>query len=194
MTTLELVLTGVALAMDAFAVSITEGLKMGRIRYKETFIIALFFGGFQALMPFLGWKLGSAVSGVIDAYDHWAAFILLVIIGTKNVIEALRENEEDAAGESGDNYSLNIGELFLLAIATSIDALAVGVAFALGYTLSIYRAIAIIGGVTFLICFSGVFIGKAFGTRYRRKAEVAGGIILIAIGVRILLNGLGLFA
>ena len=198
MTTLEIALLGVGLAMDAFAVSIAEGLKMKRIHVAYMLVIALAFGVFQAGMPVLGWLLGNSVISYIDKYDHWIGFLLLVAIGTKSLIEALRSDDtEDDKGLSttgpGNTYSISAVRLLILAVATSIDALAVGVTFALSYSVNVPRAAALIGGITFAICCGGVVVGHFFGTRYRRKAGVAGGLILIAIGVRILLDGLGLF-
>ncbi|MBR0374673.1 MAG: manganese efflux pump [Mogibacterium sp.] len=199
MTTLEVALLGVGLAMDAFAVSITEGLKMKHIQIKYMLLLALAFGVFQAGMPMLGWFLGNSIISYIDKYDHWIGFLLLAAIGTKSLIEALRSDDseigDDGLSSTGpdDAYSISMVKLLVLAVATSIDALAVGVTFALDYSLNVPRASALIGGITFAICCGGVLVGHFFGTRYRRKAGVAGGLILIAIGVRILLDGLGLF-
>lgn len=192
---LELLLIGVGLAMDAFAVSVCKGLKMKVINKKHCFIIALFFGGFQALMPFLGWLAGIQFESYIQAFDHWIAFVLLVVIGGHMVVEVLR-GEEDAdevclcAAEVSEEH-LDIKELFLLAIATSIDALAVGVTFAF-LQVEIVPAIIIIGSVTFVISAAGVFIGNIFGSKYKSRAELAGGIILILLGVKILLEHLGI--
>ena len=203
MTVFVIFLMGVALAMDAFAVSVTEGLRMRRVHVPYMLLIAFFFGAFQMLMPILGWALGSSIISYVDKYDHWVGFILLAFIGGRNLYEALRSDPEDTeeapeapnAAEAGqpDNYSIGIGKLFLLAVATSIDALAVGVTFALDFSVRIVPASLLIGAVTFAICIGGVLIGHAFGTRYKRKAEIAGGLILIAIGLRILFDGLGIF-
>ena len=192
---LELLLIGVGLAMDAFAVSICKGLNMKTINKKHCFIIALFFGGFQALMPFIGWLAGIQFEHYIKAFDHWIAFVLLVVIGGHIVVEVFRgEDEEDevclCAAEASEEH-LDIKELFLLAIATSIDALAVGVTFAF-LQVEIVPAIIIIGSVTFVISAAGVFIGNIFGSKYKSRAELAGGIILILLGIKILLEHLGI--
>lgn len=189
---IELLLTGVGLAMDAFAVSVCKGLSMKKIKYGQAFIIALFFGGFQALMPFLGWALGTQFKEYIISIDHWIAFVLLGIIGGKMVKEAFsEEGPETAQSENKEEAKLDYKELFLLAIATSIDALAVGITFAF-LNVNIYAAISIIGVVTFIISFAGVVIGNIFGSKHEKRAQIAGGIILILIGVKILLEHLGI--
>ena len=157
--------------------------KMPKINFKQTFLIALCFGGFQALMPFLGWLLGSGFSEYIKKVDHWIAFILLAFIGGKMVYEAFRGGEE----EGSDRF--DIKELFLLAVATSIDALAVGVVFAMQKA-NITGGVAIIGCTTFVLSATGVFIGHKFGEKYKTKAEIIGGIILILIGLKILIEDL----
>lgn len=188
---IELFLIGVGLAMDAFAVSICKGLNMPKMNYRQASIIALFFGGFQAFMPFLGWSLGRNFESYIVSIDHWIAFILLTFIGGNMVKEALGdEDDEPECGTCHDK--LDLKELFMLAIATSIDALAVGVTFAF-LRVSIIPAITLIGVTTFVISFGGVYIGHHFGSKYEKKAELAGGIILICIGVKILLEHLGSF-
>ena len=185
---LTLLLLGVGLAMDAFAVSICKGLAMKKVQWKQAALIGLFFGGFQALMPFIGWLLGSQFEKYIKSIDHWIAFILLGIIGGKMLVEAIK-GEEDAE-DCDCGKPLCIKELFVLAIATSIDALAVGITFAfLDYPVG--QAVTIIGVTTFAISVAGVYIGNFFGEKYKKKAEIAGGIILIAIGVKILLEHLG---
>lgn len=187
---IELFLIGIGLAMDAFAVSICKGLNMPKMNYKHAGIIALFFGGFQALMPFLGWALGCQFESYIVSIDHWIAFILLAFIGGNMIKEAL--SADDSEDTNNTDGSLNLKELFMLAIATSIDALAVGVTFAfLG--VQIVSAITLIGVTTFVISFAGVYIGHQFGSRYEKKAELAGGIILVCIGLKILLEHLGIF-
>lgn len=183
---IEIFLIGVGLSMDAFAVSICKGLSMQKVKKRDVFIIALFFGGFQALMPFIGWFLGRGFESYITSIDHWIAFILLGVIGGKMIFEAF-ENEED---DSEISYDLK--EVLLLAIATSIDALAVGITFSF-LQVNIWIAIAIIGMTTFVCSVIGVFVGNRFGIRYKSKAEIVGGIILIAIGVKILVEHLGLF-
>lgn len=185
-----LLLMGVGLAMDAFAVSICKGLSMRKVNKKQCLVIGLFFGGFQALMPFIGWVLGSQFEQYITSIDHWIAFILLGFIGGKMVVEAIREKDE--AVEVGKmDPPLNLKEMFILAIATSIDALAVGITFAF-LQVPIVEAISIIGITTFVISVIGVYVGNFFGNRYKKKAELAGGIILILIGLKILLEHLGI--
>lgn len=187
---IELLLMGVGLAMDAFAVSICKGLGMRKVNKKQAVIIGLFFGGFQALMPFIGWVLGSQFEKYITSIDHWIAFILLGFIGGKMIVEALKPAEECDEVKELD-APLNIRELFILAVATSIDALAVGITFAfLSYP--IVEAISIIGVVTFIICIAGVYVGNFFGSKYKNKAEFAGGAILVILGLRILLSHLGI--
>lgn len=185
----ELFLLGVGLAMDAFAVSICKGLSMTKVNKLQAVIIGLFFGGFQALMPLVGWLLGVGFQQYIEAVDHWVAFALLAFIGGKMIFEAL--SPEDIEQENKMDRPLNIKEMIVLAFATSIDALAVGVTFAfLDYP--IFESISIIGVVTFIISVLGVFIGNFFGSKYKNKAEFAGGVILILIGLKILLEGLEL--
>ena len=187
-----LLLMGVGLAMDAFAVSICKGLSMRKVNKKQCLVIGLFFGGFQALMPFIGWVLGSQFEQYITSIDHWIAFILLGFIGGKMVVEAIREKDE--AVEVGKmDPPLDLKEMFILAIATSIDALAVGITFAF-LQVPIVEAISIIGITTFVISVIGVYVGNFFGNRYKKKAELAGGMILILIGLKILLEHLGSLA
>ena len=179
---IEIFLIGVGLSMDAFAVSICKGLSMKKIKKRDVFIIALFFGGFQALMPFIGWFLGKGFESYITSIDHWIAFILLGIIGGKMLIDGIKAEDDEETGE----FKLDLKELFLLAIATSIDALAVGITFTfLNYP--------IVECMSIIISFIGVYIGKIFGSKYEHKAEIAGGIILIVIGLKILLEHLGIF-
>lgn len=187
---IELFLLGVGLAMDAFAVSICKGLKMKTVNKKHCFVIALFFGGFQALMPFIGWLLGRQFEQYITKIDHWIAFLLLVAIGGKMIVDVLKGEEEDDEVCPCEIEKLDVKELFLLAIATSIDALAVGITFAF-LQVSIVPAITIIGVVTFVISAVGVFVGNIFGSKYKSKAEFVGGVILVLIGVKILLDHLG---
>lgn len=185
-----LLLMGVGLAMDAFAVSICKGLSMRKVNKKQCLVIGLFFGGFQALMPFIGWVLGSQFEQYITSIDHWIAFILLGFIGGKMVVEAIREKDEAVEVEKMDP-PLDLKEMFILAIATSIDALAVGITFAF-LQVPIVEAISIIGITTFVISVIGVYVGNFFGNRYKKKAELAGGMILILIGLKILLEHLGI--
>ena len=186
---IELLLIGVGLSMDAFAVSVCKGLAMRKVNKKQAFIIGLFFGGFQALMPFIGWALGTQFESYITSIDHWIAFILLALIGGKMVIEATKTEEEQEIKQM--DPPLDMKEMLLLAIATSIDALAVGITFAfLQYP--IVEAMLIIGLTTFVLSIIGVYVGNAFGSRYQKRAEMAGGIILILIGLKILLEHLGI--
>lgn len=187
-----LLLMGVGLSMDAFAVSICKGLSMRKVNKKQCLVIGLFFGGFQALMPFIGWVLGSQFEQYITSIDHWIAFILLGFIGGKMVVEAIREKDEVVEVEKMDP-PLDLKEMFILAIATSIDALAVGITFAF-LQVPIVEAVSIIGITTFVISVIGVYVGNFFGNRYKKKAELAGGMILILIGLKILLEHLGILA
>ena len=188
----ELLLIGVGLSMDAFAVAICQGLSMTKIRWGHALTVGLYFGGFQALMPFIGWMLGSQFADRIQQYDHWIAFILLVLIGGNMIREALSGDEEDAAQAETD-LRLDHKKLFLMAIATSIDALAIGVTFAFLET-AILPAIGIIGCTTFCISVAGVAVGCWFGARYKKRAEITGGAILVLLGIKILLEHLGILA
>lgn len=188
---IEFLLIGIGLSMDAFAVSICKGLAMRKVNKKQALVIGLFFGGFQALMPFIGWALGIQFQSYITNIDHWIAFVLLVFIGGKMIVEAVKPEEEEAVEVM--DPPLDIKQMFLLAIATSIDALAVGVTFAfLDYP--IVEAISIIGVTTFIISIGGVYVGNFFGSRYKNKAELAGGLILVLLGVKILLEHLGIIS
>ncbi len=186
---IELFLIGVGLSMDAFAVSICKGLGMEKINKKHAFMIGLYFGGFQALMPLTGWFLGIRFQKYITSIDHWIAFVLLALIGGKMIVEAIRDKDDEQIDKK--NLPLDHKEMFLLAVATSIDALAVGITFAFLDT-PIVEAIVIIGLTTFFLSIIGVVVGNFFGTRYKKKAEIIGGIILVAIGVKILLEHLGI--
>lgn len=179
----ELLLTAIALSMDAFAVSVCKGLGMRRMRYDQALVISLYFGVFQALMPLIGWLLGTSFSRYIQAFDHWIAFVLLAFLGGKMLWDVFHE-KEDGEQESAE-CRLDHRELFMLAIATSIDALAVGIAFAC-LDVNIWSSISIIGVTTLVISFAGVWIGNRFGNRFQKKAEIAGGLVLILIGVKIL--------
>lgn len=188
----EFLLLGVGLAMDAFAVSICKGLAMRKVNKKQAVVIALFFGGFQAIMPIVGWFLCKGFQNYIEAFDHWIAFALLAFIGMKMIIETLSEKEEDVVVEKMDS-PLDMKEMFMLAIATSIDALAVGISLA-ALDRPIVESAAIIGVVTFVISIIGVYIGNFFGNRYKKRAELVGGIILVLIGVKILCEHMGWIA
>ena len=185
MALFELFLIAVGLSMDAFAVAVCKGLSMKRIDKKYTLLIALFFGGFQALMPLLGYFLGSQFSFYIEKIDHWVVFLLLALIGG-NMIKESRE-----AAEEETYRGIDYKELLLLAVATSIDALAVGITFAF-LKVEIVPAVLLIGCTTFVLSLIGVVVGNLFGARYKSRAELTGGIILILIGVKILLEHLGI--
>ena len=189
---LELFLIGVGLSMDAFAVAICQGLSMTKIKWGHALTVGLYFGGFQALMPLLGWVLGSQLSGYIQQYDHWVAFILLLLIGGNMIREAL-SGEEDEAEDTATGGGPDHKKLFLMAIATSIDALAVGVTFAFLET-PILPAVSLIGVTTFCISVAGVAVGCWFGARYKQRAEITGGVILVLLGTKILLEHLGLLS
>ena len=186
MSIVELILLGIALSMDAFAVSVCKGLATGNVKAKHMCIAGAWFGGFQALMPFLGFILGSAFYKCITAFDHWIAFVLLAFIGSKMIKEALSDEEEDADADA----SFSFMTMLVMAVATSIDALAVGITFAF-LNVNIWIAITLIGMTTFVCSAAGVKIGSVFGGRFQQKAEIAGGIILILIGLKILLEHLG---
>ena len=181
---IELFLIAVGLSMDAFAVSVCKGLAMPKCTFKKVAIVGLWFGGFQALMPAIGYILGAQFQEAIASIDHWIAFVLLALIGGNMIHEALDNDEEEA------DASLDVKTMFLLAVATSIDALAIGITFAF-LKVNIIPAVCFIGIVTFIISFAGVKIGNVFGARYKNKAEIVGGVILILLGVKILLEHLG---
>ena len=183
MDLLTLLTLAVGLAMDAFAVSICKGLAMREKVLKKGIIVGLWFGGFQALMPTIGFFLGTQFKDQITSIDHWIAFVLLGLIGINMVKEALSNDEEQA------DDSIAVKEMFMLAVATSIDALAVGITFAF-LNVHIVSSASMIGVCTFLISFAGVKIGNIFGTKYKSKAELAGGIILILLGFKILFEHL----
>lgn len=170
--------------MDAFAVSVCKGLAMPKCTFKKAAIVGLWFGGFQALMPAIGYILGAQFQEAIASIDHWIAFVLLALIGGNMIHEALDNDEEEA------DASLDVKTMFLLAVATSIDALAIGITFAF-LKVNIIPAVCFIGSVTFIISFAGVKIGNVFGARYKNKAEIVGGVILILLGLKILLEHLG---
>ena len=184
MSIVELFILAVGLSMDAFAVSICKGLSLGKIKPKHMCIAGAWFGGFQALMPLIGYYLGSLFADMVTRYSHWVAFALLLAIGGNMIKESLGE-EENVSNDMG------FKSMLLLAIATSIDALAVGITFEfLDYP--IVEAITIIGISTFFISIGGVYVGNFFGIKYEKKAEFAGGLILVLLGVRILLTHLGI--
>ena len=178
----ELFVLAVGLSMDAFAVSICKGLSLGKIKVKHMCIAGIWFGGFQALMPLIGYFLGRLFADMITKYDHWIAFILLLFIGGNMIKEAVGDEEHVDA-------SMDVKGMFILAVATSIDALAVGVTFAF-LKVAIVPAVSFIGIVTFVCSAAGVKIGSIFGTKYSKKAELFGGVVLIFIGIKILVEGL----
>lgn len=184
MSSLTLFITAVGLSMDALAVSICKGLAMKKLSPKKAIVIGFWFGGFQALMPVIGYLLGTRFESYVNFIDHWIAFALLALIGANMLKEALSDEEECM------NDSTDIKTMFLLAVATSIDALAVGVTYAF-LQVDIVPAVTFIGFITFLLSMIGVKLGNVFGIKYKAKAEIAGGIILILMGIKILLEHLG---
>ena len=184
---IEILLLGVSLSMDALAVSICKGLSMKKINWKKAIIIGLYFGIFQALMPVIGYFLGTTFQSLVTNIDHWIAFILLSLIGGNMIREALSEGDNDNC-----NDNVDFKTMIVLAIATSIDALAVGITFAF-LNVNVPIAVTLIGITTFIISLVGVKIGNKFGSKYENKAAIVGGIVLILIGLKILLEHLGIF-
>ena len=189
---LELAILAVGLSMDAFAVSICKGLAMKKAGLKEGAICGAWFGGFQALMPLIGFFLGTLFAEAIERFDHWVAFGLLAIIGINMLKEAF-EKEECGCEECGCD-DLSFKKMFVMAVATSIDALAVGISLAMAGDVNIYVAVVLIGVITFALSAAGVKIGNIFGSRFEKKAQLAGGIILVLLGLKILLEHLGVLA
>ncbi len=183
MTIIELILLAAGLAMDAFAVSICKGLSVRKYSKKQSVIAGLYFGGFQAGMPVIGWLLGKQFENLIKGVDHWIAFVLLALIGANMIRESLKKDDEDL------NSSFSPKTMLPLAVATSIDALAVGVTFAF-LDVQIAPAVSVIGVITFAFSAAGVKIGNVFGAKYKSKAELAGGIVLVCIGIKILIEHL----
>ena len=183
---IELFLIAVGLSMDAFAVSVCKGLSVKKVGVKHAALAGLYFGGFQFLMPVIGYLLGFRFESVIETVDHWVAFVLLAFIGVNMIKESFGKAEEL-------NDDFGVKTMLLMAIATSIDALAVGITFAF-LEVQILPAAGLIGVTTFLLSFAGIYIGNVFGARYKSKAELAGGIILVLIGVKILLEHLGILS
>ena len=184
---IELILLSIGLAMDAFAVSICKGISMKKMNWKKACIIGLWFGGFQALMPTIGYFLGTAFESFVTRIDHWIAFVLLVIIGGKMIKEAFSKEKED----NDDDVSFK--KMLFLAIATSIDALAVGITFAF-FNVNVVLAIVLIGLVSFVLSVLGTKVGNRFGDKYEKKAEFIGGLILVLLGVKILLEHLNIIS
>lgn len=181
----ELFLLGVGLSMDAFAVSVCKGLAMKKATLKAELTCGAWFGGFQALMPLIGFFLGTLFADAIQAFDHWVAFGLLALIGINMLKEAFGEEEEAADAD------LSVKTMFIMAVATSVDALAVGISLAMAGDVNIYVAVTLIGITTFVLSAIGVAVGNVFGSRYEKRAEIAGGVILILLGIKILLEHLG---
>lgn len=186
MNLFELFLLAIGLSMDAFAVSVCIGLTLKKIDIKNFIIVGLYFGGFQIGMPLIGYAITTLFAEKIIAYDHWIAFGLLCFLGVKTIVEGLKKEEQ-----SKIEVSLNPKKMIPLAVATSIDALAVGISFAF-LDVDIIPAVLFIGITTFLISMAGVKIGNIFGTKFKSKAEIAGGVILILIGVKILFEHMGI--
>lgn len=184
----ELLLLAVGLSMDAFAVSVCKGLALRRATFKAEITCGVWFGGFQALMPLIGFFLGTLFAVAIQAVDHWIAFGLLAIIGV-NMLKEARSSEEECGCENSADLSLKT--MFVMAVATSIDALAVGISLAMVGNVNIIFAVTMIGICTCLLSMLGVKIGNVFGSRFEAKAEIAGGVILILLGLKILLEHLG---
>ena len=181
---IELILMALALAMDAFAVSVCKGLATGKVKIKHMLTVGAWFGGFQALMPLIGYFLGSVFKNVLEAVDHWIAFGLLLFIGINMLIEAFSKKEE----ETCDNFGFKV--MLTMAVATSIDALAVGISFGMLPEVNIVLAVSLIGVITFTLSAIGVKIGSVFGAKYKSVAEAVGGIVLIILGIKILIEHL----
>lgn len=205
MSLFELFLIAVGLSMDAFAVAICKGLGMKKLDMHQALVIGLFFGGFQALMPVIGWFLGAQFASLVTPIDHWIAFILLAFIGGKMLFDAIKGDDESETAKDGEGApkdgegakssapKLDLRELTMLAIATSIDALAVGITFAF-LDVDIVLAAGFIGVVTFVLSVIGVAVGNQFGSRWEKPSTIVGGVVLILIGVRILLEHIGVVA
>jgi putative Mn2+ efflux pump MntP len=183
MSYFEIIMIGVGLSMDAFAAAVCKGLSLRKLHIKNILIVGLFFGGFQAIMPLAGYFLGQQFEAYITSVDHWIAFLLLSFIGGKMIVDVIKDSGE--ADKTVYVDKLEINDLFGLSVATSIDALAVGISFA-AMKVEILPAALTIGGTTFIISSIGVFIGNKFGAKYKNKATLAGGIILILIGIKII--------
>lgn len=184
----ELVLLAVGLSMDAFAVSVCKGLAMKHATLKSELTCGIWFGGFQGLMPLIGYFLGTLFAEAIQTFDHWIAFGLLALIGVNMIREAFGDEECDTCGDA----DLSAKTMFVMAVATSIDALAVGISLAMAGDVNIFAAVALIALVTFLLSAAGVRIGNIFGSRFEKKAQIVGGVILVLLGVKILLEHLGM--
>ena len=187
----ELLLLALGVSMDAFAVSICKGLAMKKAGLKEGLTCGVWFGGFQALMPLIGFFLGTLFADAIEAVDHWVAFVLLGLIGFNMLKEAFSKDCDCCEGHDAD---LSVKTMFVMAVATSIDALAVGISLAMAGNVNIFAAVVLIGAFTCGMSAVGVKIGNVFGSRFEKKAQAAGGFILVALGVKILLEHLGILA
>jgi len=187
MSLATLFITAVGLSMDAFAVAVCKGLAVKKAGIRQMMLAGLWFGGFQALMPFIGYVFGSTLKEYVEKYDHWIAFVLLSLIGINMIKEALSKDCE----KEGSSASMGIKEMFTLAVATSIDALIVGVSYAFLPDVNIGAAVGFIGVITFVLSAVGIKIGNIFGLKFKSKAEIAGGVILILMGLKILLEHLG---
>lgn len=184
MSIVEIMLLAIGLAMDAFAVAVTSGVAIKNLRIKHALLIGITFGGFQAIMPIIGWLAGIGLQQFLCHLDHWIAFVLLSIIGGKMIYEAFQLEDAEKPGNP-----LQAGVLLLLGVATSIDAMVVGVTFAM-IKVAIFKPVALIGAVTFLLCLLGVYIGNKFGHFFEKKIEIFGGVVLILIGLKILIQHL----
>ncbi len=190
MSIVELLLISLSLAMDALAVSLCKGLSMPKLNLKHALIISAFFGVFQAIMPLIGWLISNSFKSYIEDFDHWIAFGLLLLLGIKMIIDAIKQQDEEAS-----EYKLDFKELTLLAISTSIDALAVGITLAFLGT-SLWGAVTCIGVITFVLCFVGVIVGNKIGNqlgiKFQKASTIIGGVVLILIGLKILFQHLGI--
>lgn len=191
---LEIFLIGIGLAMDAFAVSICKGIKMPKLKKTHVAVIALFFGGFQMLMPLMGWLLGTQFAKYISSFSHWISFALLAFLGVKMILEAIKKDDD---GCDCCEARLDVKDLFIMAIATSIDALAAGLTFSMYPEVNIVSSVGIIGITTFVICAFGVCLGHLFivlgeklGEKFKTAAEIIGGCVLLGIGIKLLIEGL----
>lgn len=187
MSFIELIIIAIGLSMDAFAVSIGKGLSLKKIKLSQALKVGLWFGGFQALMPLMGYLLGNTFADIVSAFDHWVAFALLTLIGGNMIKESIEKDDDDCDCNKKEGDGFGFSTMFTLAVATSIDALAVGVTFAF-FKVAIIPAIITIGITTFLFSIAGLKIGNIFGCKYKSHAELFGGVILILIGLKILIE------
>jgi len=192
MTVVELLLLALGLSMDAVAVAICKGLSMRKLTVKNAVVVGAWFGGFQALMPLLGYFLGTAFAGYIKTFSNWIAFILLAVIGVNMIREAFARDQGDTGRQEECDSALSVKAMFLMAVATSIDALAVGVTFAF-LQVAVVPAVATIGVMTFVLSMFGVKLGSVFGARFKAAAEIFGGVILCLLGVKVLLEQFGIY-